>query len=228
MEHTGRLPMTVNMMQPMTTAMPQTQYAMPQGQYMMPQQAQGPAVTAPTMGGQPVYINSLAQLPPGAIPLSQGMMAQALGQGQAVQPQPPSTLKIVLGSALKFGAIGGAAGAAIGVIPFLPLGLFSGGLVGALGGAALGVVMGLRKAKTQKAEFVALQQASQAQTNAQAGAVAGAIGTTEPAGAPAPAKVLPKQAAAAKAPKHPNAKTWTDGDGNLRQVGTGKVLKRAS
>ncbi|MCB0877730.1 MAG: hypothetical protein KDC46_01950 [Thermoleophilia bacterium] len=100
---------------------------------------------------RPVYISSLNQLPPGAVPISQQMLAQALGQStvgaQVVQDKPS-----VMGSMLKGAGIGAAAGAAFGIIPFLPLGLFSGALVGAGVGAAIGLAKGL-VGKTQENEF---------------------------------------------------------------------------
>ena len=68
------------------------------------------------------------------------------------------------------------------------------------------------------------------------GMVAGAPGMV--AGAPAPtggvptsapgATAQPAAAAPRKAPRFPGAKTWVDKSGNVRQVGTGKVLKAAA
>lgn len=46
--------------------------------------------------------------------------------------------------------------------------------------------------------------------------------------APGTAAPISTPAAGAKTPKFPGAKTWIDNDGNIRQVGTGKVLKRAA
>lgn len=172
-------------------ALPQQQYAMAQPQYAMPMrqpQAQqqlpyaagygmpmgmGMAqVPAYGMPGQPVYINSLSQLPPGAMPVSQQMLAQALGQGQlgaqVVQPESGSPLT----SMLKGAGIGAAAGAAFGIIPFLPLGLFSGALVGAGVGAALGLVAGVRKKKSEGEFHTMEQQQAQAAAQAQAQMVA--------------------------------------------------------
>lgn len=168
---------------------------------------------------QPVYVTSMSQIPAGAIPVSQQMLAQALGQGQAgsqmVQPEGTSPIK----SALKGAGIGAAAGAAFGIIPFLPLGLFSGALVGAAAGAALGLVKGL-KAKKAEGEFQTMQQA---QAQAQAAAQAQMIASTPPGArsvaaeaqpvkrevhmSPATrkkwaAKVAAEKAAAAKAAKH--------------------------
>jgi hypothetical protein len=127
-----------------------------------PQMAYGamPGYGMPTtMGQQPVYISSLSQLPPGAIPVSQGMLAQALGQGQfgasVVQPEQPSTISRVL----KGAGIGAAAGAAFGIIPFLPLGLFSGAIVGAGVGAAIAL---LRKPKQPEGEFHTMTPEQQA------------------------------------------------------------------
>jgi hypothetical protein len=137
----------------------------------------------------PVYINSLSQLPPGAIPASQGMLAQALGQGQVgaqvVQPEQPSKL----GSVLKFAGIGAAAGAAFGLIPFLPLGLFSGAIVGAIGGAVLGLIKGGKK---PEGEFHTMQD-QQAMSAAQAQAQM--VASTPPgARSVVPAEAQPKRA----------------------------------
>ena len=121
-------------------------YGMPTAPMMMPG-----AMPYGGMVGAPVYISSMSQLPPGAVPVSQHMLAQALGQagvgGQVVQDKPS-----VVGSVLKGAGIGAAAGAAFGIIPFLPLGLFSGALVGAGVGAGIGLVKGLL-GKTQENEF---------------------------------------------------------------------------
>lgn len=201
------------MMSPMTAAygMPQMmQQAMPQygAQQMMPQYGAMPQMQ------QPVYINSMSQLPPGAIPVSQGMLAQALGQSQlgaqVVQPQGASPLK----SMLKGAGVGAAAGAAFGIIPFLPLGLFSGAIVGAGVGAALGLVKGL-KAKKAEGEFHTMtteQQQAMAQAQMAASTPPGARSATAPMEAPArkpvvmgpemrrkwAAKVAAEKAAAAK------------------------------
>jgi len=68
---------------------------------------------------------------------------------------------------------------------------------------------------------VAGQVAPQVAVAPQAGvAVPGMAGTAVPEAAPAPAP------APARAPKF-SAKTFTDGSGNLRQVGTGKIIKPA-
>jgi hypothetical protein len=125
--------------------------------------------------GSPVMISSLAQLPPGAIPMSQHQLAQALGQGnvgaQVVQEHGSSTI----GTVLKGAGIGAAAGAAFGVIPFLPLGLFSGALVGAGVGAAIGLVRALTSRKDDVPHTMTAEQ-QQAQVMAQM------VGST-PAGA---------------------------------------------
>ena len=133
--------------------------------------------TAPYYGAtsgtqQPVYINSMSQLPVGAVPVSQQMLAQALGYPQAgaqmvQEPQGPS----VIGSVLKTAGLGAAAGAAFGLIPFLPLGMFSGALIGGAAGAVLGLVKGL-KAKKQAENEIQIQS----QTQQQAAAVAAQVG----------------------------------------------------
>jgi hypothetical protein len=40
-----------------------------------------------------------------------------------------------------------------------------------------------------------------------------------------PARPAAQQRPATKRPKYPNAKTFTDGMGNLREIGTGRILK---
>lgn len=136
-----------------------------------------PAYGAPVAYGPPVYVSSLSQVPAGAIPVSQEMLARALGQpGMGAQlVQVPS----VIGSVLKGAAIGGLAGAAFGAIPFLPLGLVSGGLVGAGVGAMIGLAKGLSARRTM----------GQMQTLAQAQSLPmTAAGTPEPV--PAKQKVV--------------------------------------
>jgi hypothetical protein len=111
------------------------------------------------MGQQPVYFSSMSQLPPGAVPVSQGMLAHALGHAQVsagvVQPEQSSPISRVL----KGAGIGAAAGAAFGIIPFLPLGLISGALVGAGVGAAIAL---LRKPRRPEGEFHTMTPAQQA------------------------------------------------------------------
>ncbi len=186
------------MMQPgmmQATAMPQmmapqmamSQMAMPYGG-MMGQ----PGAVVPGPMGQPVYINSLSQLPPGAVPLSQGMLAQALGQPGAQQVvEQPSTISRVL----KGAGIGAAAGAAFGLIPFLPLGLFSGAIVGAGVGAAIAL---LKKPKQPEGEFHTMTPAQQ-QALAQAQMIAAtppgarsATATTESTGQKQPVVMGPE------------------------------------
>ena len=105
----------------------------------------------------PVYITSLSQLPATAVPISQQMLAQALGQtpgGAAlVQPESTSVLKTMLTAA----GMGGLVGAAAGAIPFLPLGIVSGALVGAGVGAAVGLVQGLRRRAAEREYQTMLQ-----------------------------------------------------------------------
>ncbi|MCW2961607.1 MAG: hypothetical protein JWM90_1994 [Thermoleophilia bacterium] len=196
--------------QPYAAQLPQMyapQYAMPNMNMGVPQYG--------AAGMQPVYINSMSQLPPGAIPVSQGMLGQALGQTGAAAVQPPNKAGTILGTVLKHAAIGGAAGAAIGLIPRLPPTMFMGALLGAGVGAAIGVVKGIKKANAQEQEYAAMQaQGAQGQLP-QVGAA--------PAGAAAP---VATPAAAAKA-KHPGAKTFKDGAGNIRQIGTGTIVKPA-
>ena len=108
--------------------------------------------------GEPVYVSSMAY--PGAVPATQGMLGQALGLAGVPAQQTSTTSP--LKSMLKFAAIGAGAGAAFGLIPFLPLGLFSGALVGAGVGAAIGLFKGL-KAKKAEGEFHTMQQAQMAQ-----------------------------------------------------------------
>lgn len=174
---------------------------------------------------QPVYISSMSQLPPGAIPVSQGMLAQALGQsqigGQLVQPDEPSKLTTIL----KGAAIGAAAGAAFGVIPFLPLGLVSGALVGAGVGAAIGLVKAFTSRPKEDGQFHTMtpeQQQAIAQAQMVASTPSGARSVADTAPAPAPvehkkvvmgpemrkrwaAKVHAERAAAAATAKAPAA-----------------------
>jgi hypothetical protein len=174
---------------------------MPQMQYgAMPMQMQ-----------QPIYFSSMAQLPPGAVPVSQGMLAQALGQsqigGQMVQPEQPSKI----GTILKGAGIGAAAGAAFGVIPFLPLGLFSGALVGAGVGAAIGLVTSLRSKPESEGEFHTMtpeqQQAiAQAQMAASTPPGARSVADTAPA-TPAPAPAAVKHKKVVMSPEM--SKRWT-------------------
>ena len=64
-----------------------------------------PAQTAAPQGNgvTPIVVTSPAELPSGVMPISQAMLAQAMGQGQlgAAAVQPPSTAGTVLGSMLK-------------------------------------------------------------------------------------------------------------------------------
>ena len=163
------------MMSPMTAAygMPQMMPGMMQQQMMpqqmLPQQQLMPGMMPQQMmggmspyggmyGQQPVYFNSMSQLPPGAVPVSQNMLAQALGQAPAEVEQPST-----IGRILKGAGIGAAAGAAFGLIPFLPLGMFSGAIVGAGVGAVLAL---LKKPKQPEGEFHTMtpeQQQAQAQ-----------------------------------------------------------------
>lgn len=166
-------------------SMPQVGYGMPYPGYAAPPVGYGMPQAMPFgMQGQPVYISSMSQLPPGAIPVSQQMLAQALGQGSMaalqVQPEPPS----LVGSVVKGAGIGAAAGAAFGIIPFLPLGLFSGALVGAGVGATIGLVRGIA-ARRQQGEFHTMspaQQVAAAQAQMVAATPPGArsIGATVP------------------------------------------------
>lgn len=171
--------------------------SMPQAGYGMPQQAYGMPQAMPYgMPGQPVYINSMSQLPPGAIPVSQQMLAQALGQSGVgalqVQPEQPS----IVGSVVKGAGIGAAAGAAFGIIPFLPLGLFSGALVGAGVGAAIGLVRGV-VARRQQGEFHTMSQAQQV-----AAAQAQMVAATPP-GARSVGTSVPEAVAARQVPPVP-------------------------
>ncbi|MCW2928160.1 MAG: hypothetical protein JWM86_2128 [Thermoleophilia bacterium] len=159
---------------PQPQLMPATGVMNPMYAQAMPVQGQQqlPAVAPWGMQQQPVYVSSMSQIPQGAIPVSQAMLAQALGQAQmgaqVVQPESASPIK----SALKGAGIGAAAGAAFGIIPFLPLGLFSGALVGAAAGAAIGLVRGM-KAKKAEGEFHTMeQQQAQAAAMAQAQMIA--------------------------------------------------------
>jgi hypothetical protein len=78
---------------------------------------------------------------------------------------------------------------------------------------------------------VAAQQAAAAGSQSRA-AMPGAVAmpaTTGVAPSVAPAVASPPAAGAvARTPKFPGAKTWVDKSGNIRQVGTGKVLKAAT
>lgn len=211
------------MMSPMTAAygMPQMMPGMMQQQMMpgampgmMPQQMLGGMSPYGGMyGQQPVYFNQMSQLPPGAIPVSQGMLAQALGQAPAEVEQPST-----IGRILKGAGIGAAAGAAFGLIPFLPLGLFSGAIVGAGVGAVLAL---LKKPKQPEGEFHTMtpeQQQAQAQAEmiastppgARSAAMTSAEGSTNSSGQRQPVVMGPemrkKWAAKVRAEKAAEAK----------------------
>lgn len=66
---------------------------------------------------------------------------------------------------LKKALFGGAAGAAMGFLPFIPGGPILGGVVGALGGAAMGVFSNWQKQKQIKAENEAMLAAMGVQVN---------------------------------------------------------------
>jgi hypothetical protein len=195
--------------------------------YAMPQTGAPVMSVAPAAAQQPVYITSPSQLPAGAVPLSASMMAQAMGQVGAAAVQPPNKMGTIIGSVLKHAAIGAGVGAAVGLIPKLPPTMFMGALIGAGAGALIGVVKGIGKAKADEQAYAAQLAASQqaAMSAPQQGAAAqpgvevpeGSVGTV-PAGTAAPAA----------APKFPGAKTFKDGAGNIRQVGTGKIVKPAA
>lgn len=143
------------MMSPMAAA-----YGMPAMMPgVMPQQMMMPGAMPYGMYGQPpgAYNPMMSMVPPGAM-VSQGMLAQALGvPGAQMMQEQPSTISRVL----KGAGLGAAAGAAFGIIPFLPLGLFSGAIVG----AGVGAVIALLK-KPKPPEFHTMspeQQMAQAQ-----------------------------------------------------------------
>jgi hypothetical protein len=161
--------------------------------YTLPMGVMGPVVNpyAAAYGGmQVVPYSSMSQLPPGAIPVSQSMLAQALGQGQAgalgVQSGTEDAASPIK-SLIKGAAVGAAAGAAFGIIPFLPLRLVSGAIVGAAVGGTLGLVKGI-KAKQAEKTFHTME--------AQQAAAQAAMNAATPAGARnvAPTTVLPAQA----------------------------------
>jgi hypothetical protein len=169
--------------------------------YTLPMGVMGPVVNPyagvvnPYGGMQVVPYTPMSQLPPGDVPVSQSMLAQALGQGQTgalgVQPgteDAPSPIK----SFIKGAAVGAAAGAAFGIIPFLPLGLFSGAIVGAAVGGTLGLVKGI-KAKQAEKNFHTMQ--------AQQAAAQAAMNAATPAGARNVAATLPAQASTVAAHK---------------------------
>lgn len=172
------------MMSPMAAA-----YGMPAMMPgVMPQQQMmgGMSPYGGMYGQQPVYFNSMSQLPPGAIPVSQNMLAQALGQPGAQQvPEQPSTISRVL----KGAALGAAAGAAFGIVPFLPLGLFSGAIVGAGVGAVLAL---LKKPKQPEGEFHTMTPEQQ-QAMAQAQMVASTPPGARSASVTAADAAAPKQ-----------------------------------
>lgn len=168
--------------------------------YGMPQMGMMPMGMSPMgmvpmggMYGAPVMISSLSQLPPGAVPMSQHHLAQALGQGQVgaqvVQDKPSR-----LGSMLKGAGIGAAAGAAFGVIPFLPLGLLSGALVGAGVGAMIGLLTGGKSKPGDDVPHTMTAEQQQAMAMAQMaaatppGARSAAMTATQSAGAVQPAR----------------------------------------
>ncbi len=133
--------------------------------------------------GQPVYVSSLSQIPAGAMPVTQAMLAQAMGGQAALGAQIMQDRSSIVGSVLKGAGIGAAAGAAFGAIPFLPLGIVSGGLVGMGVGAMVGLAKGL---SDRNRRYATLQSQAQAQPQdpvAQTVAMTGAA-------APAPAKVV--------------------------------------
>lgn len=156
--------------QPMTTmpgSQPMMMSAPAQAQaQQLPYSPYGMTVNPYAMGMSPYGMaNPYAMSPYGSMtPMSQQMLAQAMNP-QMVQPQQPSKV----GTILKGAALGAAAGAAFGLIPFLPLGLFSGAIVGAVGGA----VLALLKSRKQQGQFQTMdQQQAQAQAQAQAAAMA--------------------------------------------------------
>ncbi len=117
-------------------------YGMPMSPMMMPG-----AMPYGGMFGQPVMISSMSQLPPGAVPVSQDMLAQALGVMPTPEKQPS-----VLGRVVKGVALGAVGGALFGAIPFLPPGPMVGAAIGGAIGGVAGLVTGLIK-KTQENEF---------------------------------------------------------------------------
>jgi hypothetical protein len=178
-------PMTMS--QPMTAVptgaqqqLPYVGYGMPAA-YAMPY---GMQVNPYAMGMSPYGMASPYGMmsPYGSVsPMSQQMLAQAMNP-QMVQPEQPSKV----GAILKGAAIGAAAGAAFGLIPFLPLGLFSGAIVGAVGGAVLAL---LKSRKQTEGEFHTMEQQ---QAQAQAAAMAQmAQSTPQGARSVAPAEAQP-------------------------------------
>lgn len=137
--------------------------------------------------GAPVMISSLSQLPPGAVPMSQHHLAQALGQGN-VGAQVVQEKGSLVGSVLKGAGIGAAAGAAFGVIPFLPLGLMSGALVGAGVGAAIGLVKHITSKPKGDVPHILTQEQQQAIAQAQ-------MAASTPVGARSAAATAPVETA---------------------------------
>ncbi|MCW2949182.1 MAG: hypothetical protein JWN41_195, partial [Thermoleophilia bacterium] len=95
----------------------------------------------------------------------------AVGMGSPSPTQTPGQTSSGDGSVGLFDGvgkkalIGGAAGAVLGFLPFIPGGPILGGIVGALGGAAMGVFGNWRKMQAIKAENQATLAAMGVQTN---------------------------------------------------------------
>ncbi len=162
------------MMSPMTAA-----YGMPA---MVPGMMPGMPPFGGMYGQQPVYFSSMSQLPPGVVPVSQGMLAQALGQAPTRVEQPSTISRVLKGAGL-----GAAAGGAFGLIPFLPLGLCSGAIVGAGIGAVLALLKKPKDPQTE-GEFHTMtpeQQQAMAQAQMIASTPPGARSVTAPATATA-------------------------------------------
>ncbi len=95
-----------------------------------------------------------------------GVTGGATGQTGQVDPGPKGDGSVGLfDGVLKKALFGGAAGAAMGFLPFIPGGPILGGVVGALGGAAMGVFSNWSKQKKIKADNEAMLAAMGVQVN---------------------------------------------------------------
>lgn len=135
---------------------------------------------------------------------------------------------------LKKALFGGAAGAAIGFLPFLPGGPVLGGIVGALGGAAMGVFSNWSKMKAIKQENEAMLAAMGVQADdpqvkqiLQSGNVSQLIPLMQQGGVQQGAGVGQAATQAGPAQQAPNIQRMTDpatGQSQVIDLTTGKVV----
>jgi LysM repeat protein len=112
------------------------------------------AAAAPAAGAQP------AAPAADAAQLQQMQAAQAQATLGQAAVQPPSTMGTIVKNLLGTAAVGAAAGAGIGFLPFVPGGPITGALVGAGLGAVLGIVRGIRKARAAQEQANAMMMGS--------------------------------------------------------------------